>query len=91
MLRTIKQLHGNLDGAPALASESVLKIELANGSRTARHRKDDPWYLLAPRLSLSTRPHALTTNFSLPCVPCSPPTPRAGCPDHAGRETRLLL
>jgi hypothetical protein len=51
MLRTIKQLHGNLDGAPALASESVLKIELANGSRTARHRKDDPWYLLAPRLS----------------------------------------
>jgi hypothetical protein len=33
MLRTIKGLHAKLDGAPALASESVLKIELANGSR----------------------------------------------------------
>jgi hypothetical protein len=33
MLRTIKGLLGSLDGAPALASESVLKIELANGSR----------------------------------------------------------
>jgi hypothetical protein len=33
MLRTIKQLHGKLDGAPALVTESVLKIELANGSR----------------------------------------------------------
>jgi hypothetical protein len=33
MLRTIKGLHRNLAGAPELASESVLKIELANGSR----------------------------------------------------------
>jgi hypothetical protein len=33
MLRTIKKLHAKLDGAPAFASESVLKIELANGSR----------------------------------------------------------
>jgi hypothetical protein len=33
MLRQIKGLHGNLDGAPELANESVLKIELANGSR----------------------------------------------------------
>lgn len=33
MLRTIKLLHSNLDGAPGLASESVLKIEFANGSR----------------------------------------------------------
>jgi hypothetical protein len=33
MLRTIKGLHAKLDGAPALMSESVLKVELANGSR----------------------------------------------------------
>jgi hypothetical protein len=33
MLRTIKGLHRNLEGAPALAAESVLKVELANGSR----------------------------------------------------------
>jgi hypothetical protein len=33
MLRTLKLLHGKLDGAPAFATESVLKIELANGSR----------------------------------------------------------
>jgi hypothetical protein len=33
MLRTIKILHRHLDGAPDLATESVLKIELANGSR----------------------------------------------------------
>lgn len=33
MLRTIRLLHGELDGAPAVTNESVLKIELANGSR----------------------------------------------------------
>jgi hypothetical protein len=33
LLRTIKLLHGKLDGAPTLDAESVLKIELANGSR----------------------------------------------------------
>ena len=33
MLRTIKLLHGKLVGAPALVTESVLKLELANGSR----------------------------------------------------------
>jgi len=33
MLRTIRQYHARLDGAPALNSESVLKAELANGSR----------------------------------------------------------
>lgn len=33
MLRTIKILHRNLTGVPDLANESVLKIELANGSR----------------------------------------------------------
>lgn len=33
MLRTIKILHRNLSGVPELASESVLKVELANGSR----------------------------------------------------------
>jgi hypothetical protein len=33
MLRTVKALHARLDGAPEIVSESVLKIELANGSR----------------------------------------------------------
>jgi hypothetical protein len=33
MLRTIKNLLGNLAGAPEFGSESVLKLELANGSR----------------------------------------------------------
>src|SRR5512142_2985339 len=33
MLRTIRLLHSKLDGAPALGAESVLKIEMANGSR----------------------------------------------------------
>jgi hypothetical protein len=33
MLRTLKLLLGKLHGAPALASESATKIELANGSR----------------------------------------------------------
>jgi hypothetical protein len=33
MLRTVRLLHGKIDGAPALDSESVLKIEFANGSR----------------------------------------------------------
>lgn len=33
MLRTVKGLHAKLDGAPEIVSESVLKIELANGSR----------------------------------------------------------
>lgn len=33
MLRTLKLLLSKLEGAPALASESTLKIELANGSR----------------------------------------------------------
>jgi Terminase large subunit, T4likevirus-type, N-terminal len=32
-LRTIMQFHAKLDGAPALIGESVLKAELANGSR----------------------------------------------------------
>lgn len=32
-LRTVRGLHSKLDGAPALDSESVLKVELANGSR----------------------------------------------------------
>jgi len=33
MLRTIKGLHMHLEGAPELRSESVLKVEFANGSR----------------------------------------------------------
>jgi hypothetical protein len=33
MLRSIRLMHGNLDGVPALASESVLKLELENDSR----------------------------------------------------------
>lgn len=33
MLRTVRNLHGRLDGAPALLTESVLKIEYAHGSR----------------------------------------------------------
>jgi hypothetical protein len=33
MLRNVRQLHAKVDGLPELAAESVLKIELANGSR----------------------------------------------------------
>jgi Terminase large subunit, T4likevirus-type, N-terminal len=33
MLRTIKQLHSKIEGVPELGSESVLKLELQNGSR----------------------------------------------------------
>jgi hypothetical protein len=33
MLRQIKKLHGSLEGAPELVGDSVLKIELTNGSR----------------------------------------------------------
>lgn len=33
MLRTIKRLHAELDGAPEMVGDSVLKIELTNGSR----------------------------------------------------------
>jgi hypothetical protein len=33
MFRTIMRFHANLEGAPSLDSESVLKAELANGSR----------------------------------------------------------
>jgi len=33
MLRQIKKLHGDLTGAPELVGDSVLKIELTNGSR----------------------------------------------------------
>lgn len=33
MLRTVKALHARLDGAPALANESALKVEFENGSR----------------------------------------------------------
>jgi hypothetical protein len=33
LLRTIKALHANIDGAPELMGDSVLKISLANGSR----------------------------------------------------------
>jgi hypothetical protein len=33
MLRTLKRLHGQLDGAPGFATESVLRVELENGSR----------------------------------------------------------
>jgi hypothetical protein len=33
MLRTVKLMHSKLDGAPELGAESVLKLELPNGSR----------------------------------------------------------
>ncbi len=33
MLRGVRQLHGKVDGLPELIGDSVLKIELANGSR----------------------------------------------------------
>jgi hypothetical protein len=33
MLRSVRMLHQKVDGLPELVSESVLKIELANGSR----------------------------------------------------------
>ncbi|WP_439925580.1 phage terminase large subunit [Nitrobacter sp. JJSN] len=33
MLRQIKKLHGSLNGAPELVGDSVLKIEMTNGSR----------------------------------------------------------
>lgn len=33
MLRTIRLLHSKLGGTPSLGAESVLKIDLANGSR----------------------------------------------------------
>jgi hypothetical protein len=33
LLRSIRILHGKVDGVPALDGESVLKLELANGSR----------------------------------------------------------
>jgi hypothetical protein len=33
MLHTVKKLHAEIDGAPELISESVLKVELANKSR----------------------------------------------------------
>jgi hypothetical protein len=33
LFRTVMQFHSKLDGAPALNAESVLKAELANGSR----------------------------------------------------------
>lgn len=33
MLRSVRQMHGKVDGLPELVSESVLKLELANGSR----------------------------------------------------------
>jgi hypothetical protein len=33
MLRSVKALHANLAGAPSLINESVLKVELSNGSR----------------------------------------------------------
>ena len=33
LLRTVRGLHAHLDGAPRLDAESVLKIELDNGSR----------------------------------------------------------
>jgi hypothetical protein len=33
LLRTVRSLHAHLDGAPPLDTESVLKIELDNGSR----------------------------------------------------------
>lgn len=33
MLRTVKLMHGKLEGVPALAAESVLKLELENNAR----------------------------------------------------------
>jgi hypothetical protein len=33
MLRTVRQMHSKVEGLPELVSESVLKLELANGSR----------------------------------------------------------
>jgi Terminase large subunit, T4likevirus-type, N-terminal len=33
MLHTVKRLHGNIEGAPRLISESVLKVEFENKSR----------------------------------------------------------
>src|SRR5262249_54096894 len=33
MLRTIKQLHARVEGLPELVGDSVLKIEMRNGSR----------------------------------------------------------
>ena len=37
MLRTVRQMHAKVDGLPELVSESVLKLELANGSPAYWH------------------------------------------------------